>query len=216
MTFYNIIFAILFLGACQQAVASVGTDHDSLSLVLVAVLVFTDAINTAETIETRGFEYNIYMKLFDLASFLALGATLILLSKGGTNLLGVSIGWDKLPELIRNPVVPPLLLLFYCFMVFLWILFCPELKNPKEWPWKLLVSALVLVAMLVAAAIFRGNDPQSFPYQVVVVVAIIAALIYMIYYVLIPLEPHQKDAAKIADELRRLATQVQGAANSQA
>lgn len=88
MIFYNIIFGILFLGACRTVLTSWLTSGDTLLLLLVTALIFNDVVNTSEAIERREFDYTIYMKLFDLVSFFALATALILLS-GDKNFLGV-------------------------------------------------------------------------------------------------------------------------------
>jgi hypothetical protein len=187
MTFYNIIFGILFLGACQAAVASIGTNLDGWLLVLVAVLIFTDVVNTSEAVENRGVEYTIWMKLYDLVSFLLLGMSIILLSKSTKNFLLDTDVYQLLPEWLKYQVVPPVLLLAYCVIVALWTLNSPKLITPEQWPAPLRYGAGVAVlAIVVIGGLRYFGHTGSIAYKISVLAGIGGTFVYLISFTLIP------------------------------
>jgi hypothetical protein len=187
MTFYNIIFGILFLGACQAAVASIGTDLDGWLLILVAVLIFTDVVNTSEAVENRGVEYTIWMKLYDLLSFLLLGLSIILLSKSTKNFLLDTDVYHLLPEFLKYQIVPPVLLLVYCAVVALWTRDSPKLVTREQWPRSLQYGAGVAVlALIVIGGLRYFGLTGSTPYKLFVLAGIGGAFVYLISFTLIP------------------------------
>lgn len=185
MTFYNIIFGLLFLGACQAVLVSLGTGTDTMLLMLVALLIFNDAINTSEVVEERKFTYTLPMKLFDLASFLILATTLLVLSENTKNFLDVPI-YPVLPDAFKHPSAPPLLLLAYCAMVAGWNLVSPEVGRIEEWPKQLVIIATSIV-IAIGALVFLRPARLDYPviYSLLVVVAMVATLGYMFSYAFI-------------------------------
>lgn len=185
MTFYNIIFGLLFLGACQAVLVSLGSGTDTLLLILVALLIFNDAINTSEVVEERKFAYTLPMKLFDLASFLLLATTLIILSENGKNFLDVPV-YSALPSLLKHASAPPLLLLVYCAMVAGWNLSSPEVGRIEEWPKKLIIVAAGIV-IAITGLVFVRPVRLDYPllYSLLVIAAMLATLGYMFSYAFI-------------------------------
>lgn len=185
MTFYNIIFGILFLGACQAFLISLSCETDTWLITLVALMIFNDAVNTAEVVEQRQFDYTIWMKLIDLVSFLVLAATLILLSEGTKNFLDAPIYLD-LPEFIRHPSIPPALLLVYCGLVAGWNWTSKDIRKRSEWPWYLIIAVSVIVIALLVLVVLRPvRDEHSALYPLVTVIAMVATLGYLFSYTLI-------------------------------
>lgn len=185
MTFYNIIFGILFLGACQAFLISLSSKTDTWLITLVALMIFNDAVNTAEVVEQRQFDYTIWMKLIDLASFLVLAATLILLSEGTKNFLDAPI-YLALPEFIRHPGIPPALLLVYCGLVAGWNWTSKDIRKRSEWPWYLITAvSVIVIALLVLVVLRPARDEHSALYPLVTVIAMVATLGYLFSYTLI-------------------------------
>lgn len=92
MTFYNIIFGILFLASLREVVVAVvlGTGVFWEAAVLT-LLVFSDAIYTSHVVEEHKYPYTVQMKLVDLANFLVLACALLVLHPHSDNLLQVSL-----------------------------------------------------------------------------------------------------------------------------
>lgn len=79
MTFYNIIFGILFAGACRQLLV-LSDSANGWTAATLAVCVFNDAVHTSQLLEgDGGVRYTLPMKYPDLAAFAALGLALIAL-----------------------------------------------------------------------------------------------------------------------------------------
>jgi len=90
MTFYNIIFGILFLAAIREAMqAYFDRDRDRFWMsAVLTLLVCNDILYTSHCIEEKKLAYTISMKLADLLNFVLLSAGILMLSPAG-NLLGV-------------------------------------------------------------------------------------------------------------------------------
>lgn len=182
MTFYNIIFGILFLGACQAFLLSLNCGTDTRLITLVALMIFNDAVNTAEVVEQRQFAYTIEMKLIDLASFLVLATTLILLSENTKNFLDVPI-YPSLPEFIKHPSVPPALLLVYCGLVAGWNRTSTDISQQSEWPWHLIAAVSAIVGALLALVVLRPfRIEHSTAYSLVIGIAMAGTLGYLFSY----------------------------------
>src|ERR1700687_3464971 len=82
MTFYNIIFGILFLGAFRQLMllsATSDSGHVWMAATLL-VLIINDVVNTTYIVEGRDPEkYTLFQKLIDLTNFFLLSIALIAL-----------------------------------------------------------------------------------------------------------------------------------------
>ena len=182
MTFYNIIFGILFLAACQAVLLSLNRETDTALIALVALMIFNDAVNTAEAVEERKFDYTVGMKLIDLASFLVLATTLILLSENTKNFLDAPV-YPSLPEWIRHPSVPPVLLLVYCGLVAGWNRASKDIWKRSEWPWYLVASVVaIVIALLVLVGLRPSRIAHSTAYALVTGIAMLGTLGYLVSY----------------------------------
>ncbi len=182
MTFYNIIFGILFLGACQAVLISLASGTDTWLISLVGLMVFNDAVNTAEVVEQRQFDYTIRMKLIDLGSFLILAANLILLSEDKKNFLDAPI-YSVLPEILKHPSVPPVLLLVYWGLVACWNRESKDLRKPREWPNFLILAVSVIVLALFVLVFLRPFRLEySTAYAAVIATAMLGTLGYLVSY----------------------------------
>lgn len=96
MTFYNIIFGILFLGAVREILASLSLPSEQRTLafwhaVILTLIIFSDVVYTSHVIEELKKPYKIWMKLLDLLNFIVLTLALISLDPSQNNVLQVSI-----------------------------------------------------------------------------------------------------------------------------
>ncbi len=82
MTFYNIIFGILFLAATGELLlAIVHLDFSRLGMAgTLALIIFNDTIYTSHVIEENRTPYSITMKLMDLLNFLFLSFAVLAIS----------------------------------------------------------------------------------------------------------------------------------------
>lgn len=109
MTFYNIIFGILFLGAVGQFFHIVFESSNFNFMTLpsfwmvttLTLVVFNDVIYTTQVLEgpptDKRKDYTLSMKLLDLLSFMFLCAALLVLAPSD-NILSVKIKTDLLQE----------------------------------------------------------------------------------------------------------------------
>ncbi len=182
MTFYNIIFGILFLGACQALLLSLNAETDTRLITLVALMIFNDAVNTAEVVEQREFAYTIRMKLIDLASFLVFSTTLILLSEHTKNFLDAPV-YSSLPAFLKHPSTPPILLLVYCGLVAAWNRASTDIRQKSEWPWHLIVAVSAIVLALLVLVVLRPvRIEHSTAYNLVTGIAMLGTLGYLVSY----------------------------------
>jgi hypothetical protein len=94
MTFYNIIFGLLFIGAFREVIYALGEGPDWRLFCLTAtlsVLVFSDTIFTTVVIEEKKYEYSIRMKLLDLCSFILLSFAVVVLNPAKNDMFEVDV-----------------------------------------------------------------------------------------------------------------------------
>jgi len=100
MTFYGVIAAILFLGACRQVVVAI-EQADAAGLVLgitLMLFVFNDALFTSAHVETPKdpVDYDIALKIIDLFNFVLLVIALVVVNPGENVFLS---GGKHLPKI---------------------------------------------------------------------------------------------------------------------
>src|ERR1044071_10132656 len=83
MTFYNIIFGILFLGGVREIFVALTSEHGGGLLAfweasILTLLIFSDVVYTSHVLEELKYPYTVWMKLIDLTSFILLTAALLL------------------------------------------------------------------------------------------------------------------------------------------
>ncbi|MBK9147136.1 MAG: hypothetical protein IPM12_04845 [Flavobacteriales bacterium] len=80
MTYYNILFGLLFIGAFREVLHSLGTSNFWAALLILSIVV-NDMINVTDQFEQRGHGpmYSVWMKLIDLICFMAVALALICL-----------------------------------------------------------------------------------------------------------------------------------------
>ena len=159
MTFYNIIFGILFLGAVKTMVMRVIAWNPPLFLeaATLCLLVFSDVIFTSHMIEELKKPYKVWMKMTDLLSFLLLTGAALATNPGAENLLGIDAS-KRLTEQYREPVFWGLISL-YMFCLFLWNALCGTYQNfSKKHDKHLLVQPGLAVLFLVMFAASWSPD----------------------------------------------------------
>ena len=149
MTFYSIIFGILFVAACRQLLLFPPAEPSFWMAATIATLIFNDVLYTSHTLETRGVKkYVLAMKFIDLGNFLLLGVALVVLNPG-QNLIDADVsGW-----LTERPVSFFWGLLFaYWMLSIVWnILGGLYRKSPRR-RWGSGVVAVILLVTWLAVA----------------------------------------------------------------
>jgi hypothetical protein len=191
VTFYNIIFGLLFLGAIRQLALFVvsGNALGILACAALAVFVFNDTITTAQYVEDDSNRYSERMKLLDLLSFLVLTTGLVLLSPNDNFLFTRSSGpvdtelphllwfraslatywiiailWNVAAESARNGTACPLSTLGWILLGTL-VIGCPLARVTGEGLQSLVQAATlaVLVALMIGRYIQSGSNETSAP-----------------------------------------------------
>lgn len=94
MTFYNIIFGLLFIGAFREVVFALSGGPDWRLFCLagtLSMLVFSDTIYTSLVIEGKKKRYRAPMKLLDLWSFILLSFAVVVLNPKENDLFEVDV-----------------------------------------------------------------------------------------------------------------------------
>jgi hypothetical protein len=98
MTFYNIIFGLLFIGAFREVIYAFGRpgwETPDWRLFcrasILSILVFSDTIYTAVVIEDKKRMYSVPMKLLDLCSFIVLSLAVVLLNPALNDMFEVDV-----------------------------------------------------------------------------------------------------------------------------
>lgn len=161
MTFYNILFGILFWGACRQLLLLVDTAA-VWDAATIAVIVFNDAMNTSQILEAeqrRNRTYSAPMKLIDLINFMLLSLSLVSL-RPDDNPFNVQPA-DSLVAILKPWVTWLLLTLYWAFLV-LWNWLCGLYS--KEWPlWVSLFSHAIILPFGLMAILNYAASPDAIP-----------------------------------------------------
>jgi hypothetical protein len=147
MTFYGVIAAILFLGACRQVIVAIEhADFDQLAMALtLMVFVFNDALFTSAHVERddNAVKYQLPLKLIDLFNFLFLVAALVVVNpednmflSGGKHLPAVCAEWQFWA-----------LLAVYWLMINVWTSLAGVYEAKRYPPWLRKLSILVIAAL---------------------------------------------------------------------
>lgn len=129
MTFYNIIFGILFLGAVREIFASFALPEQIRSLAFwkaaaLTIIVFSDVVYTSHILEDLKKKYNVWMKLLDLVNFIILTLALLSLNPTASNMFQLSVEPMFIKYNIGNPAPDWFfwtLLSIYWLLIIMWI-----------------------------------------------------------------------------------------------
>lgn len=159
MTFYNILFGILFLGACRQLLLLIDTAA-GWDAATIAVIIFNDAVNTSQVLEgEQRRTYSAPMKLIDLINFMLLSLSLVSL-RPDDNPFGVQPATPLVT--ILTPWVTWLLLTLYWVLLILWNWLCGLYS--KEWPlWVSVISHAMIVPFGLMAILTYAGSPDTIP-----------------------------------------------------
>lgn len=163
MTFYGVIGAILFLGACRQVIVAVELgDATQLAMALtLMVFVFNDALFTSFHIErtTEPVDYRLLLKLIDLFNFLFLVAALVVVNPadnmfltGGKHLPTVCAEWQFW-----------ILLAIYWTLINVWT-YLAGIYRAKGYPPWLRVLSILIILLLFFTALASANMPATAQY----------------------------------------------------
>lgn len=163
MTFYNVISAVIFVGAFRELLSALQAGNRPVLWMasLLALLVFNDAIFTSWTVETRQQRYSPQLMAIDLMNFMTLSLALVFLNPTQTNVLQLEL--KQLATSWLSEVRFWMLLGGYWLLVMLWTKLARVYANPKypRWliPWAFGVSGLFLLQALLVAIV--GPASQS-------------------------------------------------------
>lgn len=135
MTFYNIIFGILFLGAVREIFVSLALPPGQRWLagchaVILTLLIFSDVVYTSHAIEELRKGYGVGMKLLDLLNFIILTLALLTLNPTQNNMLQLSV-----ESVYRdNTWIPAPHALFWFLITLYWIGLTLWVKEGKILP----------------------------------------------------------------------------------
>ncbi|HVF60082.1 MAG TPA: GNAT family protein [Thermoanaerobaculia bacterium] len=187
MTFYNIVFGLLFIGAFREVIFALAKGPDWKLFCLAAtlsVLVFSDTIYTALVIEGKKHPYTHKMKLLDLSSFILLSFAVVILNPTTNDMFEVDVT-AVLAAVVRKTGWSPealfwgLLALYMVNLVFWnWLLGIHRVMWHYRWV-KWLQPVLMLVFALMAAVAWRAAEPDAALYY-----ARWAVLVVMVAYLL--------------------------------
>lgn len=140
MTFYNIIFGILFLASTREIVLALASQSPAQSIwepVTLAILIFSDVIYTSHTMEELRRPYTVWMKLIDLAIFCVLTTALLSINPSNGNFLQVDAS-NVLPALTTHGCFWGLIATYWIMlMVWCWvggIWSSPSIAQPSNTP----------------------------------------------------------------------------------
>lgn len=184
MTYYNILYGLLFIGAFREVIHSLGTANIWAAL-LILTMVVNDMINVTDQFEQKGQSpmYSVWMKLVDLICFMAIALALICLDPEESFLKMQVV--KKIPWHDRPWLPWALLALYWCLAVF-WNALSKEydFKGAKDRKdrtvqvWSLLfIVPFVLNAVLVALW-----GPGPFTHKYIAILTLLALLAYMAYF----------------------------------
>ena len=184
MTFYNIIFAVLFFGAVRELFMA-AVDFRPLQLLMastLALVVFNDTLYTSHSLHEDKATYTVGMKLLDLGSFLVLASAIFILSPGATYFVNRPSDWDVDPQ--TKSTLFWLVLTGYWFLALGWNRLAeramPQIPKSKSW---ITQSMFVLPLLAFVVSLFR-NDCANIVAGAIVLVPL---LLYVVVYK--PLRP---------------------------
>jgi hypothetical protein len=207
MTFYNIIYGILFLGAFQILVNSFNTFDlkvAALSFIL-SIIIINDIFYTSHLIETRRKRYRPSMKLLDLVGFLVLSVSFFLLNPS-SNIFTSAVsqsGFHRailLSDFINCYNQEPF---FWC-LIFIYSILAIIWNNRAGIEKQSLLSQLWELPPFKCSIIMFTSSLLSTNYELVTIIRIIV-IVYMLYYFFFKkLRNYEKEDNKIYYRFRGL------------
>jgi RimJ/RimL family protein N-acetyltransferase len=189
MTFYNIIFGLLFIGAFREVIFALAQGPDWQLFCLTAtlsVLVFSDTIYTAGVIEDKQSRYTNGMKLLDLWSFILLSFAVVILNPYTNDMFEVNVTAVLGEVVSRTGWCPEALfwglLTLYMFNLVIWnkLLGVDRVKWCYRWV-RWVQPAMLLSFAAIALVAWRATEPDA-TLHVVRWVVLAAVLAYLLFF----------------------------------
>ena len=178
MTFYSILFGVLFIGTMKEFAQSVLTG-DALKIILsvnLALIIFNDVLYTAHFISDRDGIYTVKMKILDLLNFFILGTAIVCISPN-RNIFLAEADVAGLPSSVA-PIYIWLLIAAYWGSALMWN-FLAERAMKKAGVRRFRMEWLVAMCSLVGLV---GAVPGFRPVQIAT--GILYAL-FLLFYVIV-------------------------------
>lgn len=156
MTFYNVISGILFFGAVQVLLASLGTPS-AWPAAALTIIILNESVMTSELLEagSSSVSYTLPMKLVDLLGFSTLVWALLILSPT-SNTFNVNVS-DTLPG-ANTPRWFWGLLTVYWLVTLVWNHLAQQVNKSKWQCWFLWAMHLMWAPTLVAFVVTYRSD----------------------------------------------------------
>jgi hypothetical protein len=180
MTFYSIIFGILFVSVCREILQAF-FERKWLTLSLastVALLIFNDVIYTSHGIDQMGRFYTIQMKLVDLLLFILLAMSIVLLDPQN-NLLGAKVDLDYLHG--RQEALLWGLLSLYWILGLVWDWLGDRYKG-LQWPMPILMSLPFLGMLFLTFKKLPGQFIRGARWVVLIVLFLYIFVFKLVFY----------------------------------
>lgn len=211
MTFYNIIFGLLFLASVREVISELIFPAGMFcEAVFLTLLIFSDVVYTSHVIEERKIFYNVFMKLIDLLNFLLLLAALCILNPSEENHNLIQLDLPTMPVWIFW-----LIITVYWFFLIIWMSeakvhptpnkikraiksFCPGIRQEFQIGFIFLVNwglviGLIITVIATIVAVFKPLWMQIY-----CPIIIISEIFYLLFTALI-FKAYEDDDAKIRD-----------------
>ena len=148
MTFYSIMFGVLFIGSVQALIHSFSVSNwNSMSLAgVLCILIFNDTLYTSHIVDKDPKLYSVPMKRIDLLNFFIFALCILCITPDGTTLTTGSfldlLTYKKDSVVVNNsPSIHEsifwLLLVIYTFFAIAWNHLSEnrlmDMVNPKSW-----------------------------------------------------------------------------------
>ena len=186
MTFYNILFGLLFFGAIKE-LSAVLANYSHLRLLMVAALaltIFNDTLYTSHSLEKASAKYTVGMKLIDLGNFLILAAATYVLSPKTNLFAAVSTEFDLDPK--TQTILLWLFLSMYWPLALYWNKLAgqamPEYFKGEGW----ITHSMFITPFLAFLLSFFRNDTLNLSTSLL---ALLALAVYVLIYK--PLRPER-------------------------
>jgi hypothetical protein len=155
MTFYNVISGILFMGACQAFLETLGAPAMFMAATLAAIMC-NEAVLTSELLEfskegRTPLPYSLEMKFLDLGTFVMLSYALLIL-RPDKNTFGVDVTAKHL-WFADRPVAFVLVLGVYWLATWGWNILAGQ-DDDKKWNAGFLYARRAMFVPFVAAAAY--------------------------------------------------------------
>lgn len=177
MTFYSIVFGLVFVGAIRVVAAAwISAAYEEMVLGgLLALLIFNDTVYTTQYVEHHANEYDIVLKHIDFASALVLIAAMLQINPGDNFLFHGQQADSTLGIYARLPAIMELVLVYW-LLACLWNSYDGRrfaLKHVGRGERLLLVTFVLIAlwAMRDAVVWWRG---------IIMLVSLAAMVVYMI------------------------------------